>query len=313
MTSKFDWKNKELLEIIVKESITQTEVLNKIGIKLKSGNHQTLLKYVKFHELDISHFDGKKVAYQKLKKSKDEKQLTNEEYFCIDSSRNNWHSKIRILKYELKKHKCEECGCLPEWNGKSLSLQLDHISGDTFDNRLENLRFLCPNCHSQTVTFGSKNKKKEIEKEKVFDIKIFELNKEAPLKEKILLSLEELGIRKSAAFFKMSIKNLKSLCNHYEIDLYKISNNLKIDWPSLPELQKLVLVQSLTDVGKKFELTANAIKRHIRKNNLFLPTDVNKGYWIKKIKNRITFEDLILENGQYKLSPSFNISLIVAK
>jgi hypothetical protein len=56
---------------------------------------------------------------------------------------------------------CSECGQLPTWNDKPLVLQLDHKNGDKFDDREENLRFLCPNCHSQTPTFAGRNIKKK--------------------------------------------------------------------------------------------------------------------------------------------------------
>ena len=61
-----------------------------------------------------------------------------------------------ILKHGLLPYKCDICG-ITEWNNKTLSLELDHINGKNNDNRLENLRFLCPNCHSQTSTYGSRN------------------------------------------------------------------------------------------------------------------------------------------------------------
>lgn len=68
------------------------------------------------------------------------------------------------LKTYLKcegKYYCAECGLKPEWNGKVLSLQLDHIDGNSDNNFPENLRFLCPNCHTQTPTYGSKMKRKK--------------------------------------------------------------------------------------------------------------------------------------------------------
>lgn len=58
-----------------------------------------------------------------------------------------------------RKYECEECKIGPEWNGKKLTIQVDHINGDNKDHRESNLRFLCPNCHSQTSTFTWKNTK----------------------------------------------------------------------------------------------------------------------------------------------------------
>ena len=66
--------------------------------------------------------------------------------------------KERIIREGIIPYECALCGNKGEWNGKKLVLQLDHINGKHFDHRKENLRFLCPNCHSQTETFSGKNK-----------------------------------------------------------------------------------------------------------------------------------------------------------
>ena len=63
----------------------------------------------------------------------------------------------RIMKENLLPYECNECK-ISEWNSKKLSLHLDHINGINGDNRIENLRFLCPNCHSLTETYTGKNK-----------------------------------------------------------------------------------------------------------------------------------------------------------
>jgi len=66
------------------------------------------------------------------------------------------HLKLRLIAEGLKEPRCEECG-LAEWRGRPLSIAIHHVNGDGQDNRLENLVFLCPNCHSQTDTFGGRN------------------------------------------------------------------------------------------------------------------------------------------------------------
>jgi hypothetical protein len=71
--------------------------------------------------------------------------------------RSRQHVKSRMLLAGLKSPQCERCG-LSEWQGQPLSLELHHVNGDGQDNRLENLRLLCPNCHSQTDTWGGRNK-----------------------------------------------------------------------------------------------------------------------------------------------------------
>lgn len=63
-----------------------------------------------------------------------------------------------LRKHSLMEEVCALCGGLPVWNGQPLTLQLDHIDGNPSDNRIDNLRWLCPNCHSQTPTFTNKKR-----------------------------------------------------------------------------------------------------------------------------------------------------------
>jgi len=69
------------------------------------------------------------------------------------------HVKLRLIRAGLLENRCDECG-LTDWRGRPLSIHIDHINGVRGDNRLENLRMLCPNCHSQTDTFGGRNMKR---------------------------------------------------------------------------------------------------------------------------------------------------------
>lgn len=77
-------------------------------------------------------------------------------YLVADRRTNRSHLKLRLLDEGLKENRCEECG-LTQWRGKPLSIALHHLNGIAGDNRLENIRFLCPNCHSQTPNFSGRN------------------------------------------------------------------------------------------------------------------------------------------------------------
>jgi hypothetical protein len=63
---------------------------------------------------------------------------------------------------ETKGYKCEDCGCGSTWNNKPITLQLDHIDGNSDNNSLDNIRWLCPNCHTQTDTWCARNKKNSV-------------------------------------------------------------------------------------------------------------------------------------------------------
>lgn len=82
----------------------------------------------------------------------------------LDNSYQRYTQGLLTERSVLRRHltdergyRCELCG-ISEWNDQPITLQVDHVSGDASDNRPQNLRLLCPNCHSQTGTFGSKNK-----------------------------------------------------------------------------------------------------------------------------------------------------------
>lgn len=74
------------------------------------------------------------------------------------SGYNRYHVKMRLLSEGVKLERCERCG-VTDWEGHALCFELHHINGNGRDNRIENLQLLCPNCHSQTDTWGGRNKR----------------------------------------------------------------------------------------------------------------------------------------------------------
>jgi hypothetical protein len=142
----------EELKDIIQECSNIKHVIT--TLKIHRNYHRYLTKFITDNNIDISHF--KKVEKKKAVIS------------CLVKG-DTYHSSAPIKKYLIQnnivENKCSVCNIPPEWNNKPLTLQLDHINGDHFDNRVENLRLICPNCHTQTDTYTGRNlreyKKKE--------------------------------------------------------------------------------------------------------------------------------------------------------
>lgn len=155
MTNKIYELTDEQFVKLLENSTTISEVLFKLGYTVKgnSWGYSQIKQRMTDLNLDFSIFKGKKEIYNNCKV----KNVTPEMLLKDNCRHTRTVLRRCILKNNLLPYKCSICG-LTEWNGKTLSLELDHINGKNNDNRLENLRFLCPNCHSQTTTYGSKNK-----------------------------------------------------------------------------------------------------------------------------------------------------------
>jgi hypothetical protein len=161
MARKRTWTDGQLIAA-VKSETSYYGVLRAIGLKLCGGSHAQVKLRVKQLGLSTEHFTGQGWCVGD-KHQEHVKRITIplDEILVRDSTYTNTHAlKKRLLKCGRLENKCYDCGRPPEWNGKPLSLQLDHIDGERCNNLMENLRLLCPNCHSQTPTFAGKAKKK---------------------------------------------------------------------------------------------------------------------------------------------------------
>jgi Zn finger protein HypA/HybF involved in hydrogenase expression len=139
---------------LLKKSSTISEVLFKLGYTVKgnSWGYSQVKRRMDDLNLDYSIFKGKS-AVIKIGRLNN---VRKEDILKENCKHQRTVLRRYIIKNNLIPYKCAICGCT-EWQGKTLSLELDHINGINNDNRLENLRFLCPNCHSQTSTYGSRN------------------------------------------------------------------------------------------------------------------------------------------------------------
>ena len=138
---------KELLAPIVASSNSITDVLRRMGVSGIGGTaHGYMKRAILEFGLDISHFrSGPQISSRASKK--------HWSVSLVDNKRLSSTRLHKLLKESGRNYICQKCGNLGEWNGVSLVLQIDHIDGVNSNNNPSNLRYLCPNCHSQTETY----------------------------------------------------------------------------------------------------------------------------------------------------------------
>lgn len=158
---------KDLLGPIVARSHSVADVLRELGLQPTGGNYRYLNSRMRALELDTSHFTGArwnrgltKESSSAVRDAASRQAYPDDVVFVKNCGIAIFGPKLAgRLRRKGRPYVCENCG-ITEWQGLALTLHLDHINGINNDNRLENLRFLCPNCHQQTHTWGNSYKRK---------------------------------------------------------------------------------------------------------------------------------------------------------
>jgi len=149
---------KEILEKVVKNSINFSQVCRYFGKCTGGGSYQLIQNRIKDYGIDTSHFLGKASQSGERQIGKCAKRPFEYHLRSGYKYRMNSHKIRKKLIESGREYICEKCGNNGAWNNKSLTLHVDHKDGDWSNCVKENLRFLCPNCHSQTNTYSKNNR-----------------------------------------------------------------------------------------------------------------------------------------------------------
>jgi len=217
---------KELLEPIIKSSVTWSDVCRKLNIKPATGAQTHISKRSKVFNIDSSHFLGQSSTKGKKLKPRVllEQYLNNEKHIKSDELRR------RLITAGLKEEKCEICNNT-EWNGEKIPLELDHKNSNHFDNRLCNLQVICSNCHALETRKRKHIKtlnahKSSIKKDNSwrFNPRIKSRKVNRPSKEDLIELIKNYPIDRITKNLGLKSNNsVRKWCKLYDIDYKKLS------------------------------------------------------------------------------------------
>jgi hypothetical protein len=284
----------EELEQVVSNSLLLSDVLKYFGFDLSSSNYTTLKARLFFEDIDFDHIKLEKHG----NKGRDNSHLINniplEECLVEHSTYGRGILKHRLLGCGLLKNECYECGLLPYWNNKPITLRIDHINGVSDDNRLENLRILCPNCHVQTDTFGGKRRKGTGKTHiRVSDIDPEWRHRPRPSTRKVERPSSELlnkllwskSMIKIAKDYGVSDRVIAKWAKSYKLETpprnYFLDSMRNI--PPKEDLEGLLLTKNIKNICKIYGISKGILTSWVDHYGL---TKQPKGYWKKKINKQ---------------------------
>ncbi|WP_282695564.1 HNH endonuclease signature motif containing protein [Streptomyces sp. CC208A] len=152
---------REVLAEAVAASTNMCEVLRWLGVEVVGGQHTHISRRIKAYGIDTSHFTST-VWTERMRYN--QRRRTTAEVLTEDTSPHARRAQSGRLKSAMleagMKEQCAACGIEAVWLGKPLPLEVDHIDSNWKNNRIENLRFLCPNCHSTTDSYRGRSKRR---------------------------------------------------------------------------------------------------------------------------------------------------------
>lgn len=234
------------LQQLLDTSNSYSDVLLKIGLYSKDANPETLKRVIKEYNLNEEklNYNRRKLFASCAKKTHAKKDITLNDIF--DNKARMQSSKLlsMLVRQNYKKYECECCG-ISSWNNKPITLQLHHKDGNHFNNNLDNLVILCPNCHTQTNNYCGKNSKKqnkkyktqdEIEAAKSRSTHKGQRRKDLPIsREDLKYKIRYLPFVKIAEEYGVSDSATKKWCDRYNLPRKKsIINKInKKDWSNI--------------------------------------------------------------------------------
>lgn len=157
MVRQRSWTEKQLKEAVA-SSFSIRRVIHKLGLVPAGGNYAQVKKYISDLSLSTKHFKG--MGWNKGLRGIGKPLIPLKSILTKNNFYQSFKLKKRLFAAGLKKRYCELCGWAKTTKDGYLPLELDHINGDRRDNRLINLRILCPNCHSLQPTHRGRNRRK---------------------------------------------------------------------------------------------------------------------------------------------------------